>query len=243
MRLPRVEGLIERRLLVNWSVDADAAARYLPKPFRPKLVRGRAVAGVCLIRLAKLRPSFLPIDCGLRSENAAHRMAVVWDDDGRGREGVYIERRDTDSFLETLGGGRLFPGVHHAADFRVEETDDRFAVSVRSRDGAVEVDVAGRVAQRLPESSAFADLEEASDYFRGGSLGWSETGERGRYHGLELATSGWRVETLAVERARSNWIESRFPPGSTRFDCALLMRGIEHQWLAHDDLCCAAVQA
>ena len=33
--------------------------------------------------------------------------------------------------------------------------------------------------------------------------------------------------------------ESLFPRGSTEFDSALLMRGIEHEWHGRDDLCCA----
>jgi uncharacterized protein YqjF (DUF2071 family) len=240
MRLPRVEGVIERRLLVNWRVDPEAMARILPAPFRPKLANGWAMAGICLIRLGRLRPSFLPIDCGLRSENAAHRVAVTWDEDGAEREGVYIERRDTDSCLEALGGGRIFPGVHNRATFDVKESGDRVELRLASTDGAIEVEVTGRATADLPGTSVFRSLDEASTLFRGGALGWSATPDAGRFHGLELATRTWDVEAFAVDRARSSWIDApRFPPGSAHFDCALLMRGIEHEWVAHDDLCCA----
>jgi hypothetical protein len=34
-----------------------------------------------------------------------------------------------------------------------------------------------------------------------------------------------------------------FPKGSIEFDCALLMRGIEHEWHGVPDLCCADAQA
>lgn len=247
IRLPRVLGVIERRLLVNWSVDADVLARVLPPPFRPKLVRGRGVAGICLIRLARIRPAFVPeaivgSECGLRSENAAHRVAVVWDEDGREREGVYVERRDTSSRLVTMTAGRIFPGVQHLADFRVEEEGDAISVELTSRDGAVDVAVAGRAAATVPSGSLFSTLGDASRFFEAGSLGWSVTPDAGRFHGLELASRGWKVEAFDVERARSNWIDdpARFPRGSAEFDCALLMRGIEHEWVAHDDLCCAA---
>ena len=33
-------------------------------------------------------------------------------------------------------------------------------------------------------------------------------------------------------------LESLFPRGSIEFDCALLMRGIEHEWHGKGDLCC-----
>ena len=40
--------------------------------------------------------------------------------------------------------------------------------------------------------------------------------------------------------AGSNFFEDEllFPKGSIRFDCALLMRGIEHEWHGKSDLCC-----
>ncbi len=33
--------------------------------------------------------------------------------------------------------------------------------------------------------------------------------------------------------------EGAFPRGSAAFDCALLMRGVEHEWHAREELCCA----
>jgi hypothetical protein len=41
---------------------------------------------------------------------------------------------------------------------------------------------------------------------------------------------------------RSSFFEDRslFPAGSIAFDCALVMRGIEHEWHGQSDLCCAA---
>lgn len=50
LRGPRRSGEIERRLLVNYRVDAGGVGRLLPEPFRPQLVDGAAVAGICLIR-------------------------------------------------------------------------------------------------------------------------------------------------------------------------------------------------
>ena len=48
MRVPVLHGVIERRLLVNYRVAPDALADILPPPFRPKLVDGYAIAGICL---------------------------------------------------------------------------------------------------------------------------------------------------------------------------------------------------
>ncbi|MGC0317472.1 hypothetical protein QBC98_005979 [Kitasatospora acidiphila] len=57
MLQPTMASTVERRLLVNYRVDPDIAARLLPAPLRPKLSHGQAVAGICLIRLGAVRPS------------------------------------------------------------------------------------------------------------------------------------------------------------------------------------------
>jgi|GEM_PF-4930562 len=36
MRIPVMRGVIERRILANFHVDADVMARWLPSPFRPQ---------------------------------------------------------------------------------------------------------------------------------------------------------------------------------------------------------------
>lgn len=112
MRLPNVHGLIKRRLLVNFRVAPAVIQRQLPAPFQPKLHDGHAIAGICLIRLEEIRPNHVPRFLGLASENAAHRIAVVWKDRTGSHEGVYIPRRDTGSIVSHLAGGRLFPGEH-----------------------------------------------------------------------------------------------------------------------------------
>src|SRR5205823_3139369 len=89
MRIPALRGVIDRRILVNYRVNPDVLQAVLPPPFHPKLVRGVAVAGICLIRLRGIRPAFVPSWLGISSENAAHRMAVEWQDaNGQLREGV-----------------------------------------------------------------------------------------------------------------------------------------------------------
>lgn len=239
MNIPKVHGVIRRRILVNFRVDPEVIQRILPSPFRPKLHRGSAIAGICLIRLEEIRPKRFPKLVGISSENAAHRIAVVWDDpDGTPREGVYIPRRDTDSLFNHLAGGRLFPGEHQRAHFDVRDSHDRIELAMKSADGAVEVQVAARVAASLPSTSSFANVGEASAFFESGSLGYSATASGKRMDGLVLKTLNWEVSPLAVERVESSFFrdESRFPRGSVAFDCALLMRNIVHEWHAASEL-------
>lgn len=240
MRLPAIQGVIDRRILVNYRVDPDVVSRLLPPPFRPKLVNGSAMAGICLIRLKQIRPAFLPSSMGIGSENAAHRFAVEWERDGRKQEGVFIPRRDSSSCLNALLGGRLFPGEHHHARFDVSESEDRLRVSFESDDGQARVSVTARLADSLPATSVFASAVEASRFFEAGALGYSASRDAGRYDGLELRCKTWRVQPLTVETVQSSYFDdaAMFPSGSATFDCALLMRGIEHEWHTREDLCC-----
>lgn len=242
MRVPVIQGVIDRRVLVNYRVSPDVIAPILPRPFRPKLIDGYAIAGICLIRLRDIRPKALPVPIGITSENAAHRIAVEWDDAGERREGVFIPRRDTGSRLNAAAGGRLFPGEHHFAKFRVSESDDHLSIAIDSNDGVVCVRLEASVAGALPESSVFGTLDLASRFFEGGSLGYSVTSDAGRYDGLELRCKTWSITPLRVERCESSYFANTavFPPGSATLDCALLMRGIEHEWHSKADLCCDA---
>ena len=261
MDVPAVRGTIDRRILANYRIDPDALDEVLPAPFEPWTVGGHGVGGICLIRMTDMRPPGVPAALGMGSENAAHRIAVEWEADGAGggeqderRRGVYVPRRDTDSWLQVLLGSRLFSGSYSHATFDTEEAGDRYAVEMASDDGAANVAVDGRVADQLPADSVFPNLHAASEFFRKGSLGYapadSDVGE-GRdgagnggsdgertYEGVELDTETWNVEPLAVERVHSGFFEGdRFADDAVSFDCALLMRDIDHAWRQRESIC------
>lgn len=239
MRVPLVRGIIDRRILTNFRVDPDVLRRILPEPFRPKLARGVGVAGICLIRLKSIRPSLMPSFLGISSENAAHRIAVEWEVEGERREGVFIPRRDTSSWVNVLVGGRLYPGEHHRARFEVRESDTDYYVALTSDDRKANMLVDGTIGRVLPSTSVFATLDEASEFFETGSLGYSMTAAEGRFDGLELRSRDWVVSPLDVRQVESSFFDDAevFPPGSAEFDCALLMRDIDHEWIAHEQLC------
>jgi hypothetical protein len=239
MRIPVIRGIIKRRLLVNFRADPAVVQRLLPQPFCPKQHRGHAIIGICLIRLEQIRPAGLPGVLGLASENAAHRIAVEWTDTaGVQREGVFIPRRDTGSFLNRVAGGRVFPGEHHPARFSVVDICGHIELSMRSLDGTVSVRVVGDEAEALPATSCFSSLAEASAFFEGGSLGYSITRDGNRLDGLLLRTLDWRLRALSVSEVQSSFFADpqRFPAGSIVFDHALVMRDILHEWHKADDM-------
>lgn len=241
MRLPTIQGIIRRRMLVNFRVEPEVAARQLPEPFRPKLQGDFAVAGVCLIRLENIRPRGVPAALGLSSENAAHRFAVEWTDDHGGpREGVFVPRRDTSRWINHAAGGRIFPGEHNLADFQVADVEGRLDFLMTARDESMAIRLRATETDDWPVESIFASLAEASAFFETGSLGWSATRDPDRLDGMELDIPNWRVGALAVEEAFSSYFADpdRFPEGTAQFDHALIMRDLEHSWRSIEDLCC-----
>ena len=234
MNIPAIQGIIRRRILLNYRVAPDVVQAILPRNFRPKLVGGQAVAGICLIRLEEIRPKGMPGFVGISSENSAHRVAVEWADaDGEMREGVFVSRRDTDSRLNALAGGRLFPGVHHFSRFTVKDEKGRISIRVESDDMELPLaDLEVREADAFPDNSLFGSLDESSRFFQAGCIGYSTRPEGCTLDGLLLEVADWRVSPLEVHSVQSAYYddESIFPKNCIEFDHALLMRDIPHEW-------------
>lgn len=242
MPIPVIRGVIDRRILVNFRVVPEVLQKVLPSPFRPQTVHGYGIAGICLIRLKQIRPRRVPAFLGLSSENAAHRIAVEWDVQDQVEMGVYIPRRDTSSWLASLAGDRVFPGVHNRARFDVREDGAHFHVAMNSLDGSAGLVVDADMTADLGPDSVFSSVEEVSRFFESGSLGYSPSSTRAVFDGLELRSHKWRVEPLSVNHIESSFFDDcqLFPDKAIAFDNALLMRNIDHEWHGRGALCCTS---
>jgi len=234
MKIPAITGVIRRRLLLNYRLAPEVVSALLPAGFRPKLVGSCAIAGICLIRLEKIRPKGMPDLVGLSSENSAHRIAVEWSDqDGKTREGVFIPRRDTNSLLNTLAGGRVFPGVHHHSLFSVEDREGRISIGISAR-GTRErlLEVVASETDIFPADSAFHSLKHASAFFESGCVGYSARPDSCLLDGLTLKVRDWKVSPLEIHSLSSSYYDDDaiFPAGSAEFDHGLIMRDVTHEW-------------
>lgn len=224
--LGTIRGRMRRRLLLTYRIEPEVAAGIIPAPFRPQLVDGSAVGGVCMISLTEMRPGWIRPRLGVRTENVAHRFAVEWDDGDRTRTGVYITERHSSSVLPVLGGGRVFPGVQSRARFDVAEGDDRYRIRMDAGDVRVVADVELTEAWN---SSLFPTVEAASDFYRSGAVGWSP-GRGGRAaEALQLTSSRWAVAPVRVDAASSSFFDG-LPAGSAALDSALVMLDIPVVW-------------
>jgi hypothetical protein len=231
-----VDCVIERRLLVNFRVRPDQVARHLPEGLRPQLVQGVGVAGICLIRLSQLRPHGIPGTLGMTTENVAHRFAVEWDEDGVTRSGVYVPRRDSSSGVSVLAGGRLFPGSHLRASIRVRETERDLTISVHNHKQPMTIKVSTSDAASL-ESSLFATTDEAIQFFRNGSRGYSPSLSGSCLEGVQLHCERWEATPVVINEIYSSFFEDPkcFEPGSVVVDCGLIMRNFPARWRATGD--------
>lgn len=234
MKIPTITGIIRRRILLNYRLQPDVAQAMLPRNFRPKMVGGYAVAGICLIRLEKIRPKGMPAIFGISSENSAHRIAVEWEgDDGLTREGVFIPRRDTDSWMNAVAGGRIFPGMHHFSKFTVSDQGGKISLRVDADDiKSPLVDIELSETEVFPTTSIFGSIDESSKFFEAGCVGYSTRPNSCVLDGILLKAKDWRISALSIGKVHSAFYSDKsvFPEGSIELDHALLMRDITHEW-------------
>lgn len=67
--------------------------------------------------------------------------------------------------------------------------------------------------------------------FENGSIGYSP--DKNDFDGLELKAYNWKVSLLNVKKVHSSFFENKtiFPKDSIKFDNALLMKNIKHEWI------------
>jgi hypothetical protein len=227
--LPVIHGLIARRVLLNFRAEPAAVQRLLPEPLKVQTQVNYAIIGVCLIRFEQLRPIGMPASFGISTENMAHRVAVLYPTATGMKPGVYIWRRETNSQLIACLGGTVFPGVHTRGQFDVSDSPDSLSMNVTSADGNADVVFHARPAE-WTATPAFTALDGASDFFCHGSCGYSVTSDGRSFEGLELRTENWRVQPLHADVQRVSFFENMLPNGAFEFDCALIMRNVQHSW-------------
>lgn len=230
--LPVLQGLIARRVLLNFRASPEFVQKLLPRPFEVETFAGHALVGICLIRLEQIRPRNFPRWLGMTSENMAHRVAVRYPSNGTTKSGVFIWRRETDQKLVQTFGGRLFPGVHLAARFAVHENPDGITMDVQSADRDSDVSFSAKYSKIWPSGSVFQTLEEASEVFRRGDCGFSCSLNRDSVEGMQLRAFTWSPIVLDVGLRKCSFYSDvlRFPRGSVEFDCGFMLREVPHEW-------------
>lgn len=233
MKMSAIRGRIARRVLVNVRIRPDVLQRILPPMFKPRLIDGWAIGGICFIALEQLRMPFLPTVIGLKSNNSAHRFAVyTTDENGVEHDVVYVPRRDTDSKLSIFAGKYCFPAELYKAKFEVEDLGHRISLDIRSADHNADLKFSASVAAAIQANSVFKTVEQLSEFFRRGQVGYSPGSQTGELDGVRLETDTWNGVPLQIETFESSFFNNQevFPEGSFEIDSSYLMRDINHYW-------------
>lgn len=231
--LSELEGVIARRVLLNFRADPAVVAPLIPRPFELIEQNGYALVGICLIRFAELRPAGWPRLLGWSPQSMAHRAAIRFEGADGIEEGVYIFRRDTSDRAVSLLGGHLFPGVQSKAAFEGVEMNGSVELAIQTRRAVADVSFrAAKTRRWTAQSKLFSSLDEATVFLARGDCGFSPSGNSRCLEGMRLSIEHWRAAPLTVDNLRASFFENplRFPPGSVEFDHALLMENVAHHW-------------
>ena len=131
-------------------------------------------------------------------------------------------------------GEWAFRGRHYYAKFNVAENNGNYHIDFKSSD-ATEILIDATETNVFNYKSIFKTLDNASDFFENGDIGYSPN--KGKFEGLRLKEYRWEVRPLEVLKVKSSFFENEeiFPKGSVTFDNALLMTSIEHDWKSEKD--------
>ena len=113
--------------------------------------------------------------------------------------------------------------------FDIVELNGNYKIGFKSSDNTT-ISIEATKTDTFNPDSIFETLNNVSKFMESGALGYSPNGDK--YEGLLLKTYHWKVEPLDVISVNSSFFENldNFPKGSIKFDNALLMTGIEHEW-------------
>lgn len=227
MLIQAVSGICERRIILNWRVDPALVAKHLPRPFRPRLVKGHAIVSVEVLQLVGMRPTGMPRIAGFHTQNAVDRIAVEWNEGGSILHGFFVPSRYSPSAVNTLISlTRLFPAVFKHARFRFERAGVHYRVSVAAEGNRLSFDA--NESSIFSEKSAFDSMNMASEFHRDAKISYSPAHEEGTYDGIYLKSFDWHATPLEVINVHYDYIEKTFP--GAVFDSAFVVRNTKHEW-------------
>lgn len=74
-------------------------------------------------------------------------------------------------------------------------------------------------------SGFFASVDEASEFYRAGRIGWSLGHDRRRVEPVVLSSDAWAVEGARLHSLRSSFFDA-LPEGAAEFDSVVVMRDL-----------------
>lgn len=245
MRRFAARSTIDRRIVVFFRVDPQAAAGALPPGSAAREIKGCGLAGIAIARRRSVPSTWLP-DRFSTFHQAVHFVLAARTPTPRGGSGAVVARSDTSSrLLVWMGEHGLIRLRQQHARFRVVETREAIELVGDSDDRRMHLALKGRVTRWLPRQSVFGSVAQAHDFVRLdledlGLIG-PETGSGGAGRGARRS----RLQPLALERVEASWFDDSplATAGALEFDSAFWVRDDELAWSPHAAFCCDVATA
>jgi hypothetical protein len=127
--------------------------------------------------------------------------------------------------------------MHRLARFEVTEMGSELQIEVESRDGRLGLSVAAHESATMA-GELFSSIDNAIDFFRRGSLGYSTSGSSDCLTGVRLQCQNWEARPVSIDHMTSSLFddEESFPEGSCILDSGLVMRDLPARWLSQGAL-------
>jgi len=159
-----LRGRIERRYLVVYRVDPDAAALLVPTGAHPLEYHGATLVSLCYTRLAAARSPLLPRSLRSARHHLAWRIPIQKGEEAR--RGVWVPRRETSSWLSARCSGALSRSEYHQARFELNDDDASLQLTVLRHPDELVLSLRARRGGEL-RGSIFATPRQAREYMAG----------------------------------------------------------------------------
>jgi hypothetical protein len=209
-----MEGRLAECYLFHFNTPLKVAKNLLPAGIEPLIHRDRAILGIVLTRIEKMRPRGFPRFAGVSYWHLGYRYYVkARTGSGEEMEGLYFFRSDCDSGWIAMGGQQF-----SRFDFRKmkllrkkEGTCVRFEIT--AHDAQIQISIHSGEDPGLPLGSVFKDRSEADRILK--------------YKPAALSVFGEKLTVLQVHRNESEW---HLDPVRAEFEWPML----EHLQATHD---------
>ena len=224
---------LEDCLTLAYAVPAERLTPLLPPGLELETLRGCGFVAVALVRARSLRPSGLPSGLGQDFFLSGYRVFTTFrQPGGRIIRGLRILRSDADRAAMVTGGNLLTHYHYHRCDARVDVSANRLDYTVRSDDGAADLDVTADLTRHnLPAGSPFASVREARRF--AGPLPFTFDYER-ETHSI-VAINGrrmhWQPAPVSVDvRAIGFFDQPAFAGCTPILAAAFHVRRVSYRW-------------
>lgn len=231
-----VESWTDKRITVNYRVPLEHLDRLLPDCVTPEDIRdtGEGLLSMCAcdFSVTKLGPVPVP---RIHTNEMLCRISVTIPKDGQRKRAYYTLRSDTSSSVLGLCGGYFSHFRKATSSFDRVDDGERYELRCRADDALCDATLTASmdsITDDPPSSTAFADIEEATDFVLelDGSCGYNFARDRLSFQDIEYP--GWDVSfcrEFSLDSSLLDYLVESYDLDHT-LDCALYMGDVDQTW-------------